>query len=528
MRTVDDFARIRQALRDGLSAREVAKQFGISRDTVRKAQKHAEPPGYTLSEPRPAPVFGPFHSFVDEILAADATAPWKQRHTAAQIHRRLVSEKQYRGGYDQVRRYLQQKRLDRRETFIPLEHRPGARAEADFGHIYVDFPDGRRQVPILIVTWSYSNAPFAIALPTERTEAILHGTVEAFAFFGCVPVELWWDNPKTVAIHILQGRERTMHPRYAALASHYRFTPKFCLPRAATEKPRVENRVFDVQRQWATPVPRVHDHAELNEHFRRCCLAARQRTCGDNTVSVGVRFEEDKAAALAIPPHRFDACVTKPGQVDKYQTAPFDGNRYSVPRRWAFRPVTVKGYVDRVAIVADNQVIATHRRSYGRREKVLDPLHFLAVLERKPAALDHAPVYRDWPLPAAFVDLRRDFEGRLGKTAGARQFVRILQLLDRHSIDLVERAILASGPSDAPTIAAAVERLARDDAVSLDPPPAPNIAVPLPDLSQFDRLLSHSSNGVDDHERCQCADAQGQPEAVAAADDAGRVGEVGP
>jgi len=220
MRTVDDFARIRQALRDGLSAREVAKQFGISRDTVRKAQKHAEPPGYTLSEPRPAPVFGPFHSFVDEILAADATAPWKQRHTAAQIHRRLVSEKQYRGGYDQVRRYLQQKRLDRRETFIPLEHRPGARAEADFGHIYVDFPDGRRQVPILIVTWSYSNAPFAIALPTERTEAILHGTVEAFAFFGCVPVELWWDNPKTVAIHILQGRERTMHPRYAALASH--------------------------------------------------------------------------------------------------------------------------------------------------------------------------------------------------------------------------------------------------------------------------------------------------------------------
>jgi transposase len=44
---------------------------------------------------------------------------------------------------------------------------------------------------VLIVTWSYSNAPFAIALPTERTDAILHGLVEAFAFFGCVPVELW-------------------------------------------------------------------------------------------------------------------------------------------------------------------------------------------------------------------------------------------------------------------------------------------------------------------------------------------------
>ena len=255
------------------------------------------------------------------------------------------------------------------------------RAEADFGHVHVDFPEGRRQVPVLIVTWSYSNAPFALALPTERTEAILHGLVEAFAFFECVPVELWWDNPKTVAIHLYQGRERTLHPRYAALASHFPFTPKFCLPATATEKPRVEKRVFDLQRQWATPVPRVNDLAQLNAHLRRCCLTARERTCGDNDVSVGVRFEQDKAAALPIPQRTFDACVFQPGQVDKYQTVRFDGNRYSVPRRWAFRAVTVKGYVDHVEVVADGQVIATHQRSYGRREKLLDPLHFLVTLQ---------------------------------------------------------------------------------------------------------------------------------------------------
>jgi len=193
MLTVDHFARIRQLRRDGLTIREIADQLHHSPKTILKALKHPEPVSASPSAPRPAPVFGPFRAFVDEILAADATAPRKQRHTASQIHRRLVAEKGYTGQYDQVRRYLQKLRLDRRETFIPLEHRPGARAEADFGHIHVDFPDGRRQVPVLLVTWSYSNAPFAIALPTERTEAILHGLVEAFAFFGCVPVELWWD-----------------------------------------------------------------------------------------------------------------------------------------------------------------------------------------------------------------------------------------------------------------------------------------------------------------------------------------------
>jgi transposase len=506
MLTVDQYARIRQLRRDGLTIRQIADQLGHSPKTILKALAHPEPASPVASAPRAAPVFGPFRAAVDAILAADETAPRKQRHTATQVHRRLVAEHAYTGGYDQVRRYLQQKRRDRREAFIPLEHRPGVRAEADFGHIHADFPDGRRQVPVLVVTWSYSNAPFALALPTERTEAILHGLVEAFAFFGCVPVELWWDNPRTVAVHLFRGRERTLHPRYAALASHYPFTPKFCLPAAATEKPRVENRVFDLQRQWATPVPRVADLGALNAHLRRCCLAARERACGDQVELVGVRFERDRGAGLPVPERPFDACVIHPAQVDKYQTVRFDGNSYSVPRRWAFRVVSVKGYVDRVVVVADGQVIATHPRSYGHREKVLDPLHYLVVLGQKPAALDHAPVYRDWHLPAAFAELRRALEARHGAPAGARHYIRVLQLLARHPVERVEHAIQSCrtrGGPDAAAIAAAAERLARDRAgppsdseLSLGPS---GVTVPRPDLSRFDRLLPHSPEGDDVH-----------------------------
>lgn len=80
-----------------------------------------------------------------------------------------------------------------------MAHEPGQRLECDVGHIYVDFPEGRRRVPVLLPTWAYSYCPFAIALPTERTEAILVGMVEAFEFFACVPREVWWDNPRTVA-----------------------------------------------------------------------------------------------------------------------------------------------------------------------------------------------------------------------------------------------------------------------------------------------------------------------------------------
>lgn len=527
MLTVDHYARIRQAHRDGLTIREIADQFGHSTKTVVKALGQPEPRPYTLAQPRPAPVFGPFRAVVDAIVMADATAPRKQRHMAAQIFRRLQTEYGYTGRYDQVRRYLQDHRRLQRETFIPLAHAPGARGEADFGHIAVDFPDGRRLVPVLLVTWSYSNCPFAIALPTERTEAILHGLVEAFTFFRCVPRELWWDNPKTVALQVLRGRERRLHPRYAALASHYTFTPRFCLPAQATEKPKVEHRVFDLERRWATPVPCVADRDAWNAHLRQCCLAERQRVSGDQAETVGVRFERDRAAALPIPAHPFDACVQPSATVDKYQTVRFDRNAYSVPRRYAFRPVTVKGYIDRVQIVADGQVVADHARCYGKGQRILNPLHYLATLERKPAALDHAPVYRDWQLPAVFAEFRALLEQRLGIRAGTRHFIRVLQLLAHHPLDRVAQAVAHCrdvGDLDAAAVATVVAQRA---ALEGEPVPAlpalPMVTVPVPDLTRFNRLLSQNPRKGEPHDPTHLPVAQGQSETVEVADDVGRV-----
>jgi transposase len=538
MRTVDDFAALRRAHRDGLSIRQIAKQFGVSRDTVRKALANPEPKPYALTRPRPAPTFGPFRATVDAILGADEGAPRKQRHTASQLFRRLRDEFGYAGSYDQVRRYLKARRLDCRETFIPLDHPPGHRAEADFGHIHVDFPDGRRQVPVLLVTWSYSNCPFALALPTERTEAVLHGLVEAFAFFGCVPHELWWDNPTTVALTILRGRERRLHPRYAALASHYTFAPRFCMPAKATEKPRVEHRVFDLERRWATPVPQVAGLDALNAHLLRCCLAERDRVSGDHAEPVGVRFAQDRAAAVPLPGHPFDACVLQSGQVDKYQTVRFDHNSYSVPRRWAFQPVTVKGYVTHVEVVAGGQAVARHARCYDRGQRVLDPLHYLVTLQRKPAALEHAPVYRDWQLPATFAELRRALEERLGVRTGARHFIRVLQLLAGHPLARVERAIVLCqehGAADAAAIAERVGRLAQAEATSdnglsscdnglpLNAAALAALRVPPPDLARFNRLLSPHRQGDRADDPTDRAAAEGQPQAAQAADHAGRV-----
>ncbi len=213
MLTVEDYAKIRWAHRDGMSIREIARRFHHSRRKIREVLQEPEPKGYTRRQPAAAPKLDRVKPIIDQILAEDEEAPRKQRHTAAEIYRRLVAEQEYRGGYDQVRRYVARRHRQRRGDVHSAGTCPGQRAECDFGHIWVDFPQGRRQVAVLLVTWAYSYCPFAVAVPTERTEAILYGMVEALSFFGAVPRELWWDNPTTIATTILRGPPaRVQHP----------------------------------------------------------------------------------------------------------------------------------------------------------------------------------------------------------------------------------------------------------------------------------------------------------------------------
>ena len=508
--TVDDYGAIRRAHRDGTPIKQLVFEFGHSKNTIRKILRQSEPNPIPTLRQRSSPVLGPHQAVIDQILADDRDAPPKQRHTAMQLFRRLQAEHGYDGCYGQIQRYVRKHRVGQRETFVPLAHQPGQRLEADFGHIHVDFPDGRRLISFLVTTWAYSNYPFVLALPFERTEAILEGMVAAFEFFGCVPKEVWWDNPKTVAKLIGRGRQRELNPRYASLASHYLFDPRFCMPARGNEKPDAESTVRAVQRRFATPVPRVPDLPALNAEFRRRCEAEQARTVQSlfGPFQIGTRFAEERAAATALPKYRFDPCVINTAVgVDKYQTVAFDCNRYSVPRRFAFQMVNVKGYVDRVEIVADGQVIAKHVRCFERKKTELDPIHYLAALDRRPAAFDHSPVYRDWKLPSCFTQFRQDLERQHGTQSGTRHFVRVLQLLAEHPESRVREAIDTCMNAQLISAEAVIQRVRNLATIAMSAPRTPpstaptsialQVEVPLPDLSRFNLLLGADSSRKD-------------------------------
>src|SRR5438132_10187346 len=88
MVTVDQYASIRLAHRDGLSIRELARRFQHSRYKIREILCTPEPKRYQRLQPPPS-ILDPFRTTIDSILGADEQAPPKQRHTAARLYRRL-------------------------------------------------------------------------------------------------------------------------------------------------------------------------------------------------------------------------------------------------------------------------------------------------------------------------------------------------------------------------------------------------------------------------------------------------------
>ena len=123
---VEVYARVRRAVQvDGMSIREAARQFGLSRKTIRKMMQFSLPPGYERKKPVVRPKLGPWLGIIDQILVDDQSQTKKQRHTAKRIFDRLKGEHAFGGGYTIVKDYVRQARLRHKEVFVPLAHPPG-------------------------------------------------------------------------------------------------------------------------------------------------------------------------------------------------------------------------------------------------------------------------------------------------------------------------------------------------------------------------------------------------------------------
>jgi transposase len=440
MYSVELYGRVRRAvLVQGKSERAVAQEFGIARETVRKMLRYSVPPGYRREQPVKRPKLGPWLGVIDAILEEDKSNPVKQRHTAKRIFDRLRQEYAYTGGYTIVKDYVRWHRARTAEMFVPLIHAAGE-AQADFGQAVVVMAGVKCKAHYLAIDLPQSDDCFVMAFPAETTEAFLEGHLRAFAYFGGVPRQILYDNTKLAVAKILGGGERKKTQAFSELQSHYLFEEKFGRPGKGNDKGKVEGLVGYARRNFLVPIPRVGSWEELNTHLREECGKRRERRLRGQKETIGERFERDRAVLLPLPAAPYEACEKRPARVSSLALVRYRGNDYSVPTAYGHRDVLVKGYVQEVVIACGSEIIARHRRSYDREDMVFDPLHYLALLERKTGALDQAAPLAGWELPACFAELRRRLEARLHK-GGQREYVQVLRLLETFRFEEVTQAI---------------------------------------------------------------------------------------
>jgi transposase/DUF971 family protein len=359
------YCAIREARdREGLSGRQIAQRLGLRPETVNK----------WLERERYEPRQGPARkSKLDTHKGTIVRLLEKHPYTAAQLLVRL-REAGYDGGYSILKEFIRTVRPEP-AAFLTLQFAPGQCAQVDWGSWgSVQVGDTRRQLSFFAMVLAWSRMLYVEFTLGQSQEQFLSCHEHAFASLHGVPGEVWVDNCKTAVLSHPSGGPVVFNPRYLDFARHCGFTIKACGPHHPQGKGRVESAVGYVKgnflagldpkqfapinpaaRLWLDTVANVRVHGEAKR--RPLDLWAEERP---------------KLRPLPVP---YDCATVRPVHATNRWRVAVEGNRYSVPPRYASSTLTLKLYAERLRLFAAEVLVAEHPRSYERGRDFEHPDH---------------------------------------------------------------------------------------------------------------------------------------------------------
>lgn len=293
---------IRVLARQGHGIKKIARELGLSRNTVRKYLRgDTVAPCYKARRPRPCKL-DPFTAYLQERI--DAARP---KWIPATVLLREIQERGYTGGISQLKRYLAPFKRHAPDPVVRFETPPGKQLQVDFTTIR----RGRGPLKAFVATLGYSRATYVHFFDREDSDAWLTGLREAFVYFGGVPAEALFDN----AAAIISERDaygeglHRWHPRLAALADEYGFRPRVCRPYRAKTKGKVERFNGYLKGSFVTPLAATLktaglklDVATANAHIGNWLEnVAHQRVHGTTGDKPAIRLGEERHLLLPLP-----------------------------------------------------------------------------------------------------------------------------------------------------------------------------------------------------------------------------------
>lgn len=446
----------------------IARETGVHHAVVRRVLRRAHQIGAPAAR---RSIVDPFVPFLLETLEKYPTLH------ASRLYE-MVRARGYPGLPDHFRSIVAKYRPRKpAEAFLRLRTLPGEQGQVDWAHFgRIAVGRAQRSLMAFVLVLSWSRRVYLRFYLDQRMGSFLDGHARAFDFFEGLPRVLLYDNLKSAVLE-RRGDAIRFNETLLAFASHYTFEPRPVAIRRGNEKGRVERTIQYVRTSFF-PARVWTDLDDLNHQALEWCrgIAADRRCPEDRSMSVGEAFAAEQPRLLALPADRFPTDDVVTVRVGKTPYARFDGNDYSVPHDRVRRSLVVRASGDTVRVLENDDVIATHLRSWDRDAQIEDPAHLVALLAIKQEAREARGKDRLQISVPRTRDLLVAIAER-GKNIGAATNG-LLRLLDAYGAEALNAAVGEAMDADTPHLAAVHHVLDREQWARGRPPAVP---VALPD-----------------------------------------------
>ena len=402
----------------GWSNRAIARELGLNRETVSKylraqtaasapARPGAEPPKPAISIPGnlPEAEAKPAISTAGSVAGRKSTCTvWEPQIAAAlalglmaqRIYQDLVTEYQFSGSYQSVKRFVRQLGATLPLPWRRMECEPGLEMQVDFGKgAWVEEGGQRRRPHVFRVVLSHSRKGYSEAVWQQTTENFIRCLENAFRYFGGVPHTTVIDNLRA-AVTQADWYDPELNPKLAAFAEHYQTVILPTKPYTPRHKGKIEAGIKYVQDNALKG--RVFGSLAAENQFLLEWESgvADTRIHGTTRQQVAEVFKTSEQPALhPLPPTLFPVfseaqrTVHRDGHVEVAQTY------YSVPPEYVGRKVWARWELRVVRIFNSRmEQIALHaRQPPGRFSTAPEHIH-----SRKRSAVENGA---EWLLDRA-------------------------------------------------------------------------------------------------------------------------------
>jgi transposase len=347
---VEEWIRIRELSRKGVTVSEIARQTGRDRKTVRKVLEEATPKLERLVTKSQESKLAPFREYLLQRI--------DQGCLNGTVLLEEITKLGYSGKISILRGLLTPIRkalVRKREATERFETNPGKQAQVDwaeFGKVWVPDESRWRKLYLFLFTLGYSRAQYLEFTTSCDMEHFLSCHLGAFAALG-IPEEVLYDNLKTGILGRRIDGTAILPGRFGDFALYYGFTPRFCRPYRARTKGKIERGVgYARQNFWV----RVQTEVAAKElYLSGLNLRAREwsegvanlRVHGTHGEVVLKRFleEEPLLGKLDARP-RFDTDYHAIRRVGRDGRLSYRGQLYQVPLKHALSQVEVAANLD--------------------------------------------------------------------------------------------------------------------------------------------------------------------------------------